>query len=132
MTIYKTIMKDRNEKDADRPLLSLIAGEICVDGKQMDDNAAIKRLSQMAKVCTKNIELYSKACNTSMAYAEVVFRDMIEVYLPKGATEIDIKMAIIAVGAEKSMKSMGKVMGYLKNNFKVVDGNLVKNILLGK
>lgn len=132
MSIYKKVMGDRNIKGADRALLSLIAGEICIDGKPMDDDTAIKRLSQMVKVCCKNVDLYTDAGNTTMALAETVFRDMIEVYLPKGASEEDIKIALLEIDLPKTMKSMGRLMGHLKQKFAVVDGNLVKSILMGE
>ena len=132
MSIYETVMSDRNIPGADRSLLSLVAGEICVDGKPMNDEAAIKRLSQMVKVCGKNIELYTKAENTTMALSECVFRDMIEVYMPKGAGEEDIVNAILELNVDSSMKSMGRVMGHLKKSFAVVDGSLVKSVLLGE
>ena len=131
MSIYQTIQKDKLKPGADRPLLSLIMSEICVDGKSMDDTKAIQRLSQMVKVCGKNIELYTKAGNTTMSLAECNFRDMIEGYMPKGADEQDIESAIIELGVERDVKSMGKVMGFLKAKFPVVDGNLVRMALFG-
>lgn len=132
MSIYETIQRDKLVPGANRATLSLIMSEITVDGKPMSDSDAITRLSQMKKTCEKNIVIYQTNRNESMEFEEIDFIEAIIAYLPAGATEKDIEMAIIAVGAEKSMKSMGKVMGYLKKSFAVVDGNLVKNILLEK
>jgi len=131
MNIYNRLAKDKLTPNANRSLLSLIMGEICVDGKPMNDNDAVKRLTQMVKVCNKNIDLYKNAGNNKASLDESVFCGIIEEYLPQGATEKDIEMAIVALDVSKEMKSMGKVMGYLKSNFQVVDGNLVKSILMG-
>jgi hypothetical protein len=35
MTIYESVMKDSICYGADRPLLSLVAGEICIDGNMI-------------------------------------------------------------------------------------------------
>ena len=131
MSIYQAIQKDKLKVGANRPLLSLIMSEICVDGKPMNDNDAIKRLSQMVKVCGKNIDIYTKAENTTMALSESVFRDMIETYLPKGADEQDIESAIRELGVDRDVKSMGKGMTFLKGKFSIVDGNLVRSALVG-
>lgn len=131
MTIYEMIQKDKLVPGANRATLSLVMSEITVDGKPMNDKDAIVRLSQMKKTCEKNIVIYQHNRNESMEIEEIDFIDIIISYLPAGATEKDIEMAIVATGVERSMKSMGRVMGYLKGNFAVVDGNMVKSILTG-
>jgi len=131
MSIYQKIQKDKLQPGADRPLLSLIMGEICIDGKPMDDCKAITRLSQMVKVCEKNIDLYKKADKFGKALEEASFQNLIKSYLPQGADEQDIESAIIELGIERNMKSMGILMANLKSKFAVVDGNLVKSALMG-
>ena len=131
MSIYETIMRQRRF-GKERGILSLIASEICVDGKPMCDADSIKRLTQMVKVCNKNIKLYADALNKDMVFKEKMFKLTVESYLPKGAEKSDIENVIKELNVEKNMNSMGRVMGELKKSFAVVDGNLVKNILLGK
>lgn len=143
MTIYETVMLNRRVKGADRPLLSLIAAEICIDGKPICDVDAIKKLTQMKKNCQKTIDLMNDRVETGVMELspdladiqkledEKYYLQLIENYLPKGAEVSDIEAAIIATGVERNMKSMGRVMGYLKSNFAVVDGNLVKSALMG-
>lgn len=131
MTIHERLQKDKFTNLDDRPLLALIQGEICVDGKPMGDKDAVIRLSQMSKTCDKNVELYKKSDNYGQALKEVEFQTLIKTYMPQGAEKKDVEQAIAQLAVEPNMKSMGTVMGYLKNKFEVVDGNLVKSVLLG-
>lgn len=133
--IYERIQNDKLERlkqGGDRALLSLIMGEICVDGKPMDDEAAVKRLTQMVKTCDKNIELYKKAGKNEKSLEEATFRGIIMSYLPEPASQEDIEMCLAALNLPRTMKSMGEVMKNLKSVFQVVDGNLVKEVLMGK
>lgn len=133
--IYERIQNDKLERlkqGGDRALLSLIMGEICVDGKPMDDDKAVKRLTQMVKTCDKNIELYKKAGKNEKSLEEATFRGIIMSYLPEPASQEDIEMCLAALNLPRTMKSMGEVMKNLKSVFQVVDGNLVKEVLMGK
>lgn len=133
--IYERIQNDKLERlkqGGDRALLSLIMGEICVDGKPMDDDKAVKRLTQMVKTCDKNIELYKKAGKNEKSLEEATFRGIIMSYLPEPASQEDIEMCLASLDLPRTMKSMGEVMKNLKSVFQVVDGNLVKEVLMGK
>lgn len=131
MSIYKRIQNDKFKNLEQKSLLSLIQSEVCIDGKPMCDNDAIVRLSQMSKVCDKNIKLYSDAGKQDKVNEENAFKDLIQNYLPEAAKASDIESAISELGVERSMKSMGLVMARLKREFAVVDGNLVKSVLTG-
>jgi len=133
MTIYEELQRDKEAKRLKKEnlsTLSLLMSEICKDGKPLPDEEAIKRLSQMKKVCDKNISLYRDAGKYNSALSEIVYQSTIDKYLPKGATELDIENVIEYIGLERSMKRMGQLMKELKKFFQVVDGNLVKSILL--
>lgn len=132
MTIYERIVHDKNQPDADRAMLSLIQGEICVDGKPMSDKDAIVRLGQMVKTCDKNVEIYSKARKTLRAQDEYHFRQLIRIYMPTPASEEDVEMTLAELNLPRTMKSMGPLMKELKSKFEVVDGNMVKALLMGE
>lgn len=129
--IYDKIKEDRLNRPKDRAQLAVIMNEITVDGKPMNDKDAVKKLTQMKKACVKNIALYGGAGRADMFDQEVGYMKLIDDYLPEGATEEKILAAIDYLGVEKNMKNMGILMSYLKKEYEVVDGNLVKNILMG-
>ena len=131
MTIYQTIQKDKLKPGANRAELSLIMGEICIDGKPMDDAAAIVRLTQMKKTCEKNLKIYQDAGAAERWNEEEIFMNTICGYLPKGAEKEDVERVLSELNLPKEMKSMGPLMATLKREFAVVDGNLVKSILIG-
>lgn len=130
--IYDEIKEDRLLKPKDRAQLAVIMNEITVDGKPMNDKDAIKKLTQMKKACVKNIAIYGGAGRADMFDKEVGYMKLIECYLPAGATREKVIETIETLGIEKNMKSMGKLMSHLKKEYEVVDGNLVKDILMGK
>lgn len=135
MSIHSRIAKDRMTKRLttdQRGLYALIQSEICIDGKPMEDDEAVKRLTQMVKTCDKNIELYKKAEKNEKSLEEAVFRGIVMSYLPAPATQEDIEMGLAILDLPRTMKSMGPLMKHLKEHWQVVDGNLVKNILMGK
>ena len=132
MTIYEKIETDRKDfKSGDRVALSLLLSEICIDGKPMSDKDAIIRLTQMQKVCIKNIKIYDEAGKPDAANKEAVFNHLINCYLPEPAYHADIIEAIEELGLPMEMGSMGPLMKHLKSKFKIVDGNFVKQILIG-
>lgn len=137
MNIYKRIQtdKDATKNMETRASLSLLQGEICKDGKQLPDADAIKILSSMIKVCNKNIVLYKEKELVDHVVQEQLSITQISKYLPVSATAKDIEAVIATLFPDDytaSMKDMGKVMGVLKQTHELVDGNLVKNILLNK
>jgi len=128
MTVYKRIEEDRKDFANDRALLSLLLSEICVDGKPMDDKAAVARLVQMRKVASRNVVLYA-ATNPAEATKESNFIKLIDDYLPYSVTAKEIINVLENLDLPYEMKSMGPLMKALKENFEIVDGNLVKQIL---
>lgn len=133
MDIYTKVQKDKLTDIENRPLLSLIMSEICIDGKPMTDTEAIKILVQLRKNSLRTIEEIEKR---SPFEGDVVAFDMEEGfisllnrYLPKGATAEDVEVMLAELNLPRTMKSMGKLMGALKKKFEVVDGNMVRGLL---
>ena len=135
MNIYDKIKKDRMmiSDTRKRSLLGVILSEIAIDGKGMDDKSAVKKLAQMRKGCVNNIDLYkTKENSINEIRKEEAFIAVINKYLPAEAQKDDIKDVIESLGiVHATMKNMGQVMGVLKQKFAVVDGNLVKSVLMG-
>lgn len=128
--IYQQIQQDRLKKEADRTRLAVIMSEITIDGKPMNNSDAIKKLTQMRKSVSNNIVIYKKANKTKQLDSEERYLICIDNYLPPAATAEDIIMVIEENDIEKNIKSMKAVMQILRKNFDVVDGGLVRQILL--
>lgn len=128
--IYQQIQQDRLKKEADRTRLAVIMSEITIDGKPMNDQDAIKKLTQMRKSVSSNIVIYKKANKTKQLQSEEKYLICIDKYLPPAATAKDIIAVIQKNNIEKNIKSMKVIMQILKKNFDVVDGGLVRQILL--
>jgi len=131
MTIYEKIAEERKDfACGNRATLSLLLSEICIDGKPMSDKDAIARLTQMKKVADKNIVLYHNAGKHGPALDEASFAAIIEEFLPSSATAKEITTEIEKLGLPYEMKSMGPLMKHLKSKFEVVDGTIVKKVLM--
>jgi uncharacterized protein YqeY len=128
--IYQQIQQDRMKNGADRTRLAVIMSEITVDGKPMSDSDAIEKLTQMRKSVSNNIVIYKKTNKIKQLDGEEKYLIYINKYLPPAATADDIIAVIEENGIEKNIKSMKDVMQILKKNFDVVDGGLVRQILL--
>ena len=96
----------------------------------MQNSEAIFRLTQMQKVASKNIVMYAEAGKGEAAQSEADFFNLIDTYLPEPANGKDVDTAIHELGLSYEMKSMGPLMKHLKSKFEIVDGNLVKSILM--
>lgn len=136
MSIYEKIAKDRMRKELtmfQRGMYAVIQSEICVDGKPMSDDDAIKKMMSMVKTCDKNVKLFEKNGRCEKINEELDFRGMIEEYIPeemtKQATPEDVKNTLTTLGLPCSMRSMKDVMIHLKKGFPIVDGGMVKDIL---
>lgn len=132
--IYDRIKLDRKYSSnmEKRSVMGVVMNEITIDGKPMVDNDAIKRLTQLRKASVGNIKLYRERGGRDDSISkEVEFISIVNNYLPMEAGKEDIADAITSLNIENpTMKDMGRVMGHLKKTFGVVDGNLVKSILI--
>jgi uncharacterized protein YqeY len=98
--------------------------------KPMDDAADQQILKSLVKQRTDAAEMFRKGGREDMAEKEEAERKIIESYLPAGASEEDMQVAIDAAIAETgatSAKQMGAVMKAAQTRLagKTVDGKLL-------
>lgn len=81
---------------------------------QLPDDKALKLLQKLAKQGRESAETFKKANRDDLAEGELAQVSVIEGYLPKPLSEVEIeqkvKEIIVQTGAQ-SMKDMGRVMG---------------------
>lgn len=108
--------KDRQRLDALRGIKKeFIEGKTApgADGVLTDD-AAMKILVKMAKQRRESAEIYKAQNREELAQEELAQAAVIDEYLPKQLTEVELEAAlreIIAETGASSAKEMGKVMG---------------------
>lgn len=124
MTIEKQIKADLkqamlNKETTKRDVLRVVIGEFNRIGKEVSDEKAIAIIKKMGKNATdqnKFDELHILAS-----------------YLPDEMDELELKrvcMNFIMNMNSPTMKDMGKVMGYLKNNYNgLYDGKLASTLV---
>jgi len=106
-------------------------------GGELTDEEAAKTLNSLVKQRRDSIEQYEKAGRTELAAKEAAEIEFIEVYLPKAASQDEIKAAVAAAVAETgalSMKEMGAVMKAALAHLagKTADGKLVSEAVKAK
>lgn len=82
-------------------------------GGELDDEETQKLLRSLVKQRRDSIEQYEKAGRQELVDKEQSEINVIEAYLPQGASQAEIEAAVSAAIAETgatSMKDMGKVM----------------------
>jgi len=106
-------------------------------GGELSDEEAAKTLQSLVKQRRDSIESYEKAGRPELAAKEAAEIAVIEVYLPKAATQEEIYAAVEAAVAEtgaSSMKEMGAVMKAALAHLagKTADGKLVSDAVKTK
>ena len=107
--------------------------------REMNNDDELKILKSAAKKRKDAIEMYEKGGRTELAEKEKQELEIINSFLPKQASEEEIKNVVLKtiqnVNAE-GIKDMGKVMGTVMKELKgKADGNIVRQIVqteLGK
>lgn len=122
-------------KDADRlGTLRLVKANLMnrqiEKGAELTDEEVAKALQSLVKQRRDSIEQYENAGRSELAAKEATEIAVIEVYLPKAATDEEIAAAVEAAVAEtgaSSMKEMGTVMKAALANLagKTADGKAV-------
>lgn len=82
-------------------------------GGELTDDEVQKALQSLVKQRRDSIEQYEKAGRAELAAKEATEIGVIEVYLPKAASQEEIEAAVVEAVAEtgaSSMKDMGAVM----------------------
>lgn len=103
-------------------------------GSELDDEDVQKLLRSLVKQRRDSIEQYEKAGRAELVAKEKAEIDVIETYLPQGASREEIEQAVAAAIAETgatSMKDMGKVMKAAQAALaaKNADGRVVSEVV---
>jgi uncharacterized protein YqeY len=103
-------------------------------GGQLDDEEVSKLLRSLVKQRRDSIEQYQKAGRQELVDKETAEIDVIEAYLPQGASREEIEAVVVAAIASteaSSMKDMGKVMKAAQAALtgKNADGRVVSEIV---
>ena len=106
-------------------------------GTELDDDDMQKLLRSLVKQRRDSIEQYEKAGRQELVDKEKAEIDVIEVYLPKAASQKEIEQVVTAVIAEtgaSSIKDMGKVMKAAQTALagKNADGRVVSEVVKAK
>lgn len=106
-------------------------------GGELTDDEVTKALQSLVKQRRDSIEQYEKAGRPELAAKEAGEIAVIEIYLPKAATQDEINAAVEAAVAKtgaSSMKEMGAVMKAAMANLagKTADGKLVSEAVKAK
>ncbi len=103
-------------------------------GSELDDEEMTKLLRSMVKQRRDSVEQYEKGGRQDLADKEKAEIEIIEAYLPQGASREAIEAAVTAAISEtgaSSMKDMGKVMKIAQAALagKNADGRTVSEIV---
>ncbi len=98
------------------------------------DADALKIISKLAKQGKETAATYTQAGRQDLADAELAQVEVLESYLPKQLSqeeiEAEVKKIIAEVGATRSMKEMGKVMGTASKQLAgKADGRVISEIV---
>ena len=132
MTIFERIKKDRLNKEENRTILSFIMNEIMEDGKPIEDEKALEIIKELRKKSLKSIDICKAKGRLDGIPGEKEFLSYYERYLPGVASAEDIRRVIEETNTVPDVRSMGKLMGVLSKKFEIVDGKLVREILVGE
>lgn len=130
MTLSEQIQKDLTDamkaRDEER-LSTLRMVKSAIKNKEiekmspLDDKEAQQVLSTLIKQRKESVEQFTKGGRTELAAKEAREIGVIEAYLPKAASEDDIragvKSVIAGMSAPPAMKDMGNVMKAIMSNF---------------
>ena len=106
-------------------------------GGELDDDELAKLLRSMVKQRKDSVEQFEKGARPELAAKEQAEIEVIEAYLPQGASQEEIEKAVAAAIAETgaaSMKDMGKVMKAAQSALagKNADGRAVSETVKAK
>jgi hypothetical protein len=106
-------------------------------GGELDNEEMVKLLRSLVKQRRDSVEQYEKGGRQELADKEKTEIDVIEAYLPQGASRDEIEAAVSAAISEtsaESMKDMGKVMKAAQAALagKNADGRAISEIVKAK
>ena len=98
----------------------------------LDEKTEIQLLNKMVKELQGDIKTRLSVGRTAEAAEFTEQMNYIKEFLPKMASEDEVKTVIekyIADNGNYTQKEMGKVIGFVRSQFKLVDGAMVSNIV---
>lgn len=125
------LARDKEKLEALRNVKKvLIEAKTAKNGaEELDDDAAIKAISKLAKQGRDSAEIYKQQNRMDLYEPEMSQVAILETYLPKQMDDSELTAAITAIIAQcgaTSMKEMGKVMGLASKELAgKVDGRLI-------
>ncbi len=146
MSLLDTIISDltaaMKTKDADRlSVLRMVKANLMnrkIDkGVELTDGEIVKTLQSLVKQRRDSIEHYKAAGRIDLAEKEAAEIDVINMYLPRAASDEEITAAVDAAISEtgaSSLKEMGSVMKAVMSKLdgRSADGKTVSETVKGK
>jgi uncharacterized protein YqeY len=105
--------RDASRLSALRMLKAAVMNKGVEKGRDLDDAEVLQVIASLVKQRRDSIEQFSKAGRTDLVEKETVELNILQAYLPAGATPEEINAAVAEAIAETgaaSPKDMGKVM----------------------
>jgi len=128
--------KDKTRVSALRNIIAKAQMKKIEKNDELTDGELQKVLQSMAKQLKDSIEQYSNGGRNDLAQKESKELDIINEFLPKQMTEVEISEIIINVIDElgaTTMKDMGKVMGLvISRTSGRADGSIISKIVKEK
>ncbi len=126
------LAKDQQKLEAIRGIKSAIL-LLKSSGKPVTEDDEIKAMQKMVKQRREAAEIYHQQNRKDLEDVEVFQANLIETYLPKQMTEVEIRTALTQIISEVGANSpadMGKVMGVATKQLAgKADGKLISTLV---
>lgn len=133
MSLFVKIKEDRInafklKETIKRDLLGVLLGEASKEVKEPDDAKVIAAIKKLIKSCNEIIDIDPLSVKGTAASIE---KDILESYLPKQLTEVEINDILSKVIVPDANISIGEVMRYFRENHEgMYDGGLVSKLAM--
>lgn len=133
MSLFVKIKEDRInafklKETIKRDLLGVLLGEASKEVKEPDDAKVIAAIKRLIKSCNEIIDIDPLSVKGTAASIE---KDILESYLPKQLTEVEINDILSKVIVPDANISIGEVMRYFRENHEgMYDGGLVSKLAM--
>lgn len=133
MSLFDRIKDDRInafklKETIKRDLLGVLLGEASKEVKEPDDAKVIAAIKRLIKSCNEIIDIDPLSVKGTAASIE---KDILESYLPKQLTEVEINDILSKVIVPDANISIGEVMRYFRENHEgMYDGGLVSKLAM--
>lgn len=133
MSLFVKIKEDRInafklKETVKKDLLGVLLGEASKEVKEPDDAKVIAAIKRLIKSCNEIIDIDPLSVKGTAASIE---KDILESYLPKQLTEVEINDILSKVIVPDANISIGEVMRYFRENHEgMYDGGLVSKLAM--